>query len=121
MRKQIFTVAILCTLFSCQQAQDNGLNEEQVSVETVSNSMYYDADVESKINALIAEMSLEEKVGQMTQITLDVISKGANYDANKEQEIDDSLLYNAIVKYKVGSVLNTGQYTLPQRKMAENY
>ena len=27
--------------------------------------------------------------------------------------IDDSLLYKAIVKYKVGSILNTGQYTLP--------
>ncbi|HEY6951771.1 MAG TPA: hypothetical protein VI758_05155, partial [Bacteroidota bacterium] len=32
------------------------------------------ADVEKKIDTLLKKMTLEEKVGQMTQVTIDVVS-----------------------------------------------
>ncbi|HQF11540.1 MAG TPA: hypothetical protein PKV22_04650, partial [Paludibacteraceae bacterium] len=35
-----------------------------------------DQQVEQKINELISKMSIEEKVGQMAQFTLDVLGKG---------------------------------------------
>jgi len=59
------------------------------------------------INETIDKMTIAEKVGQMTQITLDVISKGGNmYFSDEPFALDDSLARDAIVNYKLGSVLN---------------
>lgn len=61
-----------------------------------------------KIEALLAKMTLEEKVGQMAQITLDVITRGESvYVSDEPLTLDRSLVKEAILKYKVGSVLNT--------------
>lgn len=59
-----------------------------------------DKEMEEKIEKHIAEMTLEEKVGQMMQITLTSILKP------NLNEIDEDLLDNAVSKYKVGSFLN---------------
>ncbi len=61
--------------------------------------------------ALVKKMTLEEKVGQMTQVTLAVIAKGAW--ANTDGSLDPDLLKAAINKYKVGSILNTTAHALP--------
>jgi beta-glucosidase len=64
--------------------------------------------VQQKINALLAKMTLEEKVGQMTQVTLAVVlQKGSDLLPGEEQAIDDAKLKEAILKYRVGSILNT--------------
>jgi len=72
-----------------------------------------DSEIDKKVEALIASMTLEEKIGQMTQVTLDVVCKGEPFDINKKQEIDIERLKVAIQKYNVGSILNTGMYTMP--------
>jgi beta-glucosidase len=56
---------------------------------------------EAKINSLLGKMTLEEKIGQMAQITVDVIGSGRPFKLNPEK------LKEAIVTHKVGSVLNT--------------
>ena len=67
-----------------------------------------DAEIGKKVNALIKEMTLEEKVGQMAQVTLDGITKGPSRFASFEPlELDMDVVRDAIVKYHVGSVLNT--------------
>lgn len=117
MFKRPYILIILCAvvLSSCSEKEKSV--EGKSSVTSYSEkSIYYDSEVENKISELLAKMTLEEKVGQMTQVTLDFISKGAYYDTNKKQELDDSLLNKAIVKYKVGSILNTGQYTMPRQQ-----
>ena len=53
-------------------------------------------------------MSLEEKVGQMTQIDLGVIAKGAPCALTQPQTIDTDKLRIAFEKYHVGSILNVG-------------
>jgi beta-glucosidase len=73
-------------------------------------------DTEKKIDELLSKMTLEEKVGQMTQITLDVICKGTSFDLNKEQEIDPVRLDSALLIYQVGSILNTGTSTLSREQ-----
>ncbi|MEQ8580894.1 MAG: glycoside hydrolase family 3 N-terminal domain-containing protein [Marinoscillum sp.] len=61
-----------------------------------------------KIEALLAKMTLEEKVGQMAQVTLDVITKGETvYVSDEPLELDLTLVKEAILDYKVGSILNT--------------
>ncbi|MFV0392104.1 MAG: glycoside hydrolase family 3 N-terminal domain-containing protein [Paludibacteraceae bacterium] len=56
----------------------------------------------------MSKMSLEEKVGQMAQYTIDVIGKGGNlYSSDEPFGIDPAMLDTIIGKYKVGSMLNT--------------
>jgi len=61
--------------------------------------------IENKVQALLAQMTLEEKVGQMTQIDFSVVSVENGQDA--ENPIDQAKLEEAIFKYHVGSILNT--------------
>jgi len=60
-------------------------------------------------------MTVEEKVGQMTQISLEKVSKG--YPAtNNPLELDPAALKEAIVDYHLGSLLNVGTSAhTPQR------
>lgn len=58
--------------------------------------------LDTKVDALIARMTLEEKVGQMTEVTLDVVSK----TGQTSHQLDDEKLKEAIMKYHVGSILN---------------
>ncbi len=53
---------------------------------------------------------MEDKIGQMTQVTLAVIAKGGW--ANTDGELDPALLKTAIQKYHVGSMLNTTAHAL---------
>ncbi len=66
-----------------------------------------DNNIELKIKELLSKMTLEEKVGQMTQITLEVIQeeRGGNHNDSK---VDIEKLREAILKYHIGSILNTG-------------
>lgn len=67
-----------------------------------------DTGIEKRIDSVMAKMTLEEKVGQMAQFTLDVIGKGGNlYFSDEPFEIDPAMLDTVIGKYKVGSILNT--------------
>jgi beta-glucosidase len=64
--------------------------------------------VQDPVEALLAKMTLEEKVGQMAQVTLDVITKGPNeYVSYEPLQLDPALVKKALVQYHVGSVLNT--------------
>ncbi len=64
--------------------------------------------VEQRASQLLEKMTLEEKVGQMTQITLDVIGKGeSRYASKRPLELDEKALEKAVVDHHVGSVLNT--------------
>ncbi|MFT3826046.1 MAG: glycoside hydrolase family 3 N-terminal domain-containing protein [Chitinophagaceae bacterium] len=65
---------------------------------------------EQKATALIQKMTLEEKVGQMTQVTMAVIAKGGW--ANEDGALDAAALKKAVVDYKVGSILNTTAHAL---------
>jgi len=62
--------------------------------------------IDKKVDSLIKKMTLAEKAGQMTQVTLAVVSKGPVFNPNSPQQIDTNKLRNAILKYHVGSILN---------------
>jgi beta-glucosidase len=70
--------------------------------------------IEGKIDVLMSTMTLEEKVGQMTQLTLDYVCQGQYFDGAKEMMIDPIRLDSALLHYHVGSILNTGTHTLPR-------
>jgi len=58
--------------------------------------------VNAKVNALVKQMSLEEKVGQMAQVSIESLGKieGNNF------VFDQAKLKDAVENYKIGSILN---------------
>ena len=62
----------------------------------------YDADLEKKVEATLSKMTLEEKIGQMTELTIDVLD---DYSQPGFQ-VNEAVLDTLIGKYKVGSILN---------------
>ncbi len=69
-------------------------------------------DNSQKIEALLKRMTLEEKVGQMTQLTIGMIVNGQDQNI----QIDPAKLDKAIVKYGVGSILNVSDQALTPDK-----
>src|SRR5438874_6247814 len=65
-------------------------------------------DNSQKIEALLKRMTLEEKVGQMTQMAIGMISNGQD----QVIQIDPAKLDKAIVRYGVGSILNVHEQAL---------
>lgn len=65
---------------------------------------------QQKAETLIKKMSLEEKVGQMTQVTFAVIAKGGW--GNTDGMVDPAALKKAVIDHNVGSVLNTTAHAL---------
>ena len=64
--------------------------------------------VNQKVKDLLSKMTLEEKVGQMAQVTLDVITKGKDRFSSFEPVVLNSKVMDDVFnKYKVGSILNT--------------
>lgn len=60
------------------------------------------------VEDILAQMTLEEKVGQMAQITLNVVTKGPDvFTAYEPVELNMDSVRKAIVQYGVGSILNT--------------
>jgi len=61
-----------------------------------------------EVEALLAQMTVEEKVGQMAQLTLDVLTVGENeYVTEEPLRLDSAMVRKALVDYGVGSILNT--------------
>ena len=61
--------------------------------------------IENKVKHLLSQMTLEEKVGQMTQVDFTVI--GVPKEQNAEDQIDPAKLEDAVINHHVGSILNT--------------
>lgn len=68
-------------------------------------------EIDRKVENLLAQMNLTEKIGQMTQITLNVVSVGTlPYDMKEPHQLDKARLRQALVKYGVGSIFNVGDH-----------
>lgn len=65
-----------------------------------------DDAIEAKIRQELSSMTLEEKVGQMLQLNVDVLSKAGETMRPQEFRFDYEKTDNIIDTYKVGSVLN---------------
>ena len=70
--------------------------------QAVSPVIRPDKEIERKIEKTLGRMTLEEKIGQMTELSIDVLGEWKD----GEFRLDRDKLHNAIAKFKVGSVLN---------------
>lgn len=62
------------------------------------------SDIESRVKEIVSKMTLEEKVGQMCEVTMNVVLTDTL--VNGEVELDAGKVDSVFNKYKVGSVLN---------------
>lgn len=75
-----------------------------------ASTIHAQTDLRKQADALVKKMTLEEKVGQMTQLTMAVFAQ--NGWANQDGAIDPAALKKAVLDYKVGSLLNTTAHAL---------
>ena len=79
-----------------------------------------DHAIEGNIDSIIAQMTIEEKIGQMSQFTVDIVGKGGNaFFSDEPFEIDPVMLDTVIGKYKVGSILNASNTRAQTTEMWE--
>ena len=107
MKKYNILILLLPFIFSCNIG--NG---------RVGKSL--DPAIEGKIDSIIAQMTIEEKIGQMSQFTVDIVGKGGNaFFSDEPFEIDPVMLDTVIGKYKVGSILNASNTRAQTTEMWE--
>ena len=112
-----FKVAICLQIF-CLPLQQSLAQSRQdpVSVDVADSDAYFQTAVKRpvlpnyspRIEALLRRMTVEEKVGQMTQLAIDQVTSGGDSNIN----IDPAKLEKAMVQYQVGSVLNVNGHAL---------
>ncbi|HNS23118.1 MAG TPA: glycoside hydrolase family 3 N-terminal domain-containing protein [Sedimentisphaerales bacterium] len=72
------------------------------------------SQIDGKVRKLVAQMTVEEKVGQMTQITLEQFAKSGQ---DGYLILDEAKLRDGIVNHHLGSILNCGG----QARTVENW
>ncbi|HEY3134540.1 MAG TPA: glycoside hydrolase family 3 N-terminal domain-containing protein [Blastocatellia bacterium] len=118
------TILVLSFCLPVQQsvvAQDDkraigqDVTDSDAFYRTATHAPKASRDNSRRVEALVARMTLEEKVGQMTQLEIGMITTGKDQDIR----IDPSKLEKAIVSYGVGSILNVKDQALPIEKWHE--
>jgi beta-glucosidase len=72
-------------------------------------------DVSARVRDLLARLTLKEKIGQMTQLEVGMVTDGRDLDLR----INPAKLQKAIGEYGVGSILNVHDRALPIAKWHE--
>ena len=65
-----------------------------------------DAKLEAKVEKTLAKMTLDEKIGQMLELNLDVMGKMTVENEKRVWKLNETMLDTCISKWKVGSILN---------------
>ncbi len=72
------------------------------SIQAAGVAIPSDPELEAAVERTLSKMTLDEKIGQMTELSIDVLGDWKN----GEFFLDPQKLHQAIAVYKVGSVLN---------------
>jgi beta-glucosidase len=76
------------------------------------------ADIGERVDALLDDMTLEQKVGEMTQLTLQAVSAQEG-TATQDHELDMERLREVLTEDHVGSILNNYNVAFPPERWAE--
>ncbi|HMJ25003.1 MAG TPA: glycoside hydrolase family 3 N-terminal domain-containing protein, partial [Pyrinomonadaceae bacterium] len=91
------------------------VDDSEVFLQNILSAKTTERDNSQKIDALLKRMTLEEKVGQMTQLAIGMVARGRD----QEIQIDPKKLDKALVQYGVGSILNVAEQALTVDKWHE--
>ncbi|MEM1121241.1 MAG: glycoside hydrolase family 3 N-terminal domain-containing protein [Bacteroidota bacterium] len=112
MKLQKALLLLLCfgVLSACQQ-QNQVLTQAPPSEKSTIQKQQVskvDPAIQAKVKAKLATLTLEDKVGEMTQLSIDMLMKGSPYNLEKPNVLDNAKLQKVLVNLKVGSILNMG-------------
>jgi beta-glucosidase len=97
-------------VIGCEPAKKSGSENAPATQNLRDFEKGSDAAVEKRIDDLLSEMTLEEKIGQMTQVNNSEIVTAANWgagtDLSIEIKVDTAKLGKMLRQYHVGSFLN---------------
>jgi beta-glucosidase len=104
-------LAVTALIFSACSSSRSSSESPKTLVSDLRQSERSDnADIEKRIDDLLSQMTVEEKIGQMTQINnSEIVTNaqwGAGADLSIEIKVDTAKLGKMIRKYHVGSFLN---------------
>jgi beta-glucosidase len=108
--QQTVSASAVTTQPDGDEVEDSDLFFQRATARTTQAKNYA-----REVAALLARMTLEEKIGQMTQLEIGMITKG---EGNNIQ-IDADKLEKAVVKYGAGSILNVKDQALTVKKWHE--
>ncbi|MEM7574748.1 MAG: glycoside hydrolase family 3 protein, partial [Bacteroidota bacterium] len=85
------------------------------SATTIPTFSFLTVEQNAFVIAEVARMDLRQKIGQMTQVSADMVCKGNLYELTVPYEFDEEKLRKVFVDYQVGSILNypTNNYLVP--------
>lgn len=107
MKKKIqllIALSTLCLIFQCTPT-----NVTQISTTSAEPTPPL-TEIDRKVQTLLKKMTIEDKVGEMTQLSIDAISVGSPYNLEKPNRLDPDKLKKVLLDYRVGSILNYGGY-----------
>ena len=93
--KKLLTTVLWMGIATCVSAQN-----------TVKPAIPRDEALEAKIEKTLSKMTLDEKIGQMLELNLDVMGKMEDVNGQKVWKMNETMIDTLISKYKVGSILN---------------
>ena len=106
MKKALLSLGLLCgIMMSCVQKTQ------------IEPAIPYDVELEQKVEKTLKGMTLEEKIGQMTQLSLEVFGKRGTQEDSFV--FDEAKIDTAIYKYKIGSILNVPGVAVKPEKWFE--
>ncbi len=125
----IFVVSLALICVAQQPASSNPSNSsasgDPVTADTLDNTIFLRQQMKpagpmeqtyaSRVEALLAKMTLREKIGQMTQLQIGMIADGKGQSIT----INPAKLQKAVAEYGVGSILNVDDEALTVNRWHE--
>src|SRR6266700_11533 len=124
---KIFSIFLASVVFvgATQQRATSNPGEDPVATEVPDSSIFLrqqmrpagpaEQTYSSRVDALLAKMTLREKIGQMTQLQIGMIADGKGQSIT----INPAKLEKAVAQYGVGSILNVDDEALPVNRWHE--
>ena len=117
MKKTLISISMLalaCTASANICTANANIHTTNANIPVIKS----DAKIEAKVDQTLKKLTLEEKVGQMMEIVIDLL--GGN-DKNGVFYIDEHKADSIFSHYKVGSILNAPNTCAPTAKQWEKY
>lgn len=77
-----------------------------LSAQTMTPAIPRDPQIEANVEKTLSKMTLDEKIGQMLELNLDVLGNMTVENGKPVWKLNEAMLDSCISKYKVGSILN---------------
>lgn len=91
-----------------------------VSSSYAQEAASYDEErIAQKVDSVMQLMSLTDKIGEMTQLSIDMVSEGQPYNLAEPHQLDEDKLREVLLNYRVGSILNVGGHAYTREHWQE--